>query len=256
MQPTELNIELYFDGADIAAIEEACKRPEIKGVTTNPTLMRQAGVSDYVEFARDVVNASGGKPVSLAVLSDDLPRIYEEALWLSDLAEHVWVKIPVVTTSGVPVSPILKPLADQGVKLNVTALMTLDQCDKVLAAVDPAAPLILSLFSGRIADTGRDPVPVAMALAEKIRERGDTRQLWASPRELLNIFQAQEAGSDIITITEALRAKLARVGGDLEAFSRDTVKMFFDDGQAASYHIPQTLSAGQAGDLKKIVRGR
>jgi transaldolase len=232
-----LRIKVFADGADYDGIIKMSKNPVVAGFTTNPSLMRKAGVTDYEAFARRVLQAVPDKPVSLEVFADDLPGMAEQAKLIASWGVHVNVKVPVSNTKGESTAPILRSLSAEGVVLNVTAVMTLEQVRRIADALDPAAPAIVSVFAGRIADTGIDPVPHMRACKALLAGHPRAQLLWASPRELLNIFQAEESGCDIITVGNDMLTKLGLVGKDLTEYSRETVEMFYRDASAAAYQI-------------------
>jgi transaldolase len=233
----ELSVKIYADGADEASMLSLYRQPYIQGFTTNPTLMRQAGVTDYRGFAHSILRSITDRPISFEVFSDDFDEMERQALEIASWGENVFVKIPITNTRRESSCLLIGRLSRAGVKLNITAMMTLDQLRDVLPHLTPEVPNYLSLFAGRIADTGRDPVPI-MAEAVKLLEPTPWLELiWASPRELLNIFQANAIGCHIITVTNDVLKKLALVGKDLTDFSLDTVKMFHDDAQKAGYHL-------------------
>jgi transaldolase len=233
-----LRIKIFADGADIKAMREAAANPLIKGFTTNPTLMRAAGVSDYKAFAKEVLAAIPDRPISFEVFADDFPTMEDQAREIASWGKNVYVKIPVSTTRGDFSGPLVATLSRAGVKLNVTAVMTLDQIARVGEALSQNTKAVVSVFAGRIADTGRDPVPHMRRALELLRNRPKAELLWASPRELLNIFQADEIGCHIITVTADHLKKLPLVGKDVTEYSRDTVAMFYKDAVAAKYVIP------------------
>ena len=239
-KPPELTLKVFADGADLDAIAKLYASPLIKGFTTNPTLMRKAGVSDYRIFAQAVLRAVPDKPVSFEVFADDFEGMCDQAVEIGRWGRNVNVKIPVTNTKGVSSEPLIRELSRRGVSLNVTAVFTLDQVKGIAAALDPSVPAIVSVFAGRIADTGRDPIPIMRACKAALAGLPKAELLWASPRELLNVFHAQEAGADIITMTPDMLAKLKGVGKDLTEFSRETVEMFYRDAQAAAYTIALT----------------
>lgn len=234
----KLKISIYADGADLKSIRELAGDTRIKGFTTNPTLMRAAGVSDYKAFALDVLKIVPSRPVSFEVFADDFPGMEAQGREIATWGENVYVKIPVSNTKGEPATATIAKLAKAGVKLNVTAVMTLDQVKSIAAALDPRVPAVVSVFAGRIADTGRDPVPHMQAALHWLKDRPRAELLWASPRELLNIFQADAIGCHVITVTPDVLKKLALVGKDLDLYSRETVSMFYKDATAAGYSIP------------------
>lgn len=244
-EPPALTIKVFADGADLEAIARLSGQPLIKGFTTNPTLMRRAGVSDYRGFARAVLGVVPDKPVSFEVFADDFAGMRDQAIEIARWGANVNVKIPVINTRGVSSEALIRELSRHGITLNVTAVFTPGQVQRVAAALDPGVPAIVSVFAGRIADTGRDPVPIMRACKAALAGRPKAELLWASQREILNVFHAQEAGADIITMTPDMLAKLETIGKDLTAFSRETVEMFHRDAEAAAYTIalPQTAAA-------------
>lgn len=232
-----LKIKLFADGADRQTMLEMAAKPFIKGLTTNPTLMRVAGISDYPGFARDILKSITDKPISFEVFSDDFDEMERQALEIASWGSNVFVKIPVTNTLGESSGELISRLASQKVKLNVTAIMTLDQVEEVVQALHPDVPNFVSVFAGRIADTGRDPVPVMERALKILSLLNNSELIWASPRELLNIFQAEAIGCHVITATSDVLKKLELVGKDLEEYSLDTVKMFYRDAQAAGYSL-------------------
>ena len=232
-----LSIKLFADGADANAIRELARDPAIKGFTTNPTLMRAAGVADYEAFARDVLEIVTDRPISFEVFADEFDEMERQARKIATWGANVNVKIPVTNTRGESAADLVARLSADGVVCNVTAMFSIDQVRTITDAYAPGVPGILSVFAGRIADTGVDPVPHMRSCVEIASEKPDLEMLWASPRELLNIFHADESGCHIITVTSDLLRKLSNVGKDLEIFSRETVQMFFDDARSAGYEI-------------------
>jgi len=232
-----LRVKLFADGADLAGMKEMYANPHIKGFTTNPTLMRKAGISDYKIFAKDILTAIPDRPISFEVFSDDFADMERQAMDIASWGDNVYVKIPVINTKRETCYALVKKLAAQKVKLNVTALMTLEQVRDVVAALDPTVPSYVSVFAGRIADTGRDPVPLMAAAVEVLKVAPASELIWASPRELLNIFQADAIGCHIITVTNDVLKKLDLVGRDLNDYSLDTVKMFYNDAQLSKFEI-------------------
>jgi transaldolase len=239
MTPTiqQLRVKIYADGADKAGMLEMAGRPYIAGLTTNPTLMRKAGITDYRAFAHEIVSAIPDRPLSFEVFSDDFAEMERQAHEIASWGAQVYVKIPVTNTRGEPAYGLVRRLSKAGVKLNVTALMTLGQVRDVSAALIGNISSYISVFAGRIADTGRDPVPLMAAAVELIRPYPEQELIWASPRELLNIFQADAIGCHIITVTNDVLNKLSLVGKDLADYSLDTVKMFYRDAQQAGYEL-------------------
>lgn len=232
----DLSIKIFADGADKAGMLEMYSKPFIKGFTTNPTLMRKAGISDYKAFALDILALIKDKPISFEVFSDDFNEMKRQALVIKSWAENVYVKIPVTNTEGSPSYDLINDLVEMGVHLNVTAITTLKQVREVSAALENH-PSYVSVFAGRIANTGVDPVPLMVEAIEIISVFPKQELLWASPRELLNIFQANEIGCQVITVTNDILNKLELVGKDLSEYSLDTVKMFRSDAVKAGYYL-------------------
>ena len=234
----KLNIQIYADGADLGDMKKWANDPLIRGFTTNPTLMAKAGVSDFRSFAVKVLDAIGDKPVSFEVVADDQRTMEAQARAIASWGDNVYVKVPVTTTSGEFCGPIIARLSKSGIKLNITAIMTLDQVKRVGEALDPDVPAIVSVFAGRVADTGRDPIPHMVESLRTLADKPRAELLWASPREVLNIYQADAIGCHIITVTSDLLKKLALCGKDLEEYSRETVAMFYKDANSAGVTIP------------------
>ncbi len=237
MNLAELHVKLFADGADRKGILELYANPLIQGFTTNPTLMRKAGVEDYEWFARDILQAVPDRPFSLEVFADDHKEMERQALKISSWGEHVYVKVPVTNTQGAPTSELLRRLSGHGVKVNVTALMTARQVEMVAETVSDGPAAYVSVFAGRVADSGRDPVPIMRESLKILRDLPRVELIWASPRELLNIVQAHEIGCDIITVTHDVLKKLPTLGTDLDEFSLDTVQMFHSDASSAGYTL-------------------
>jgi transaldolase len=237
MNLAELDVKLFADGADRKGILELYANPLIQGFTTNPTLMRKAGVEDYEWFARDILQAVPDRPFSLEVFADDHKEMERQALKISSWGEHVYVKVPVTDTQGAPTSELLRRLSGHGVKVNVTALMTARQVEMVAETVSDGPAAYVSVFAGRVADSGRDPVPIMRESLKILRDLPRVELIWASPRELLNIVQAHEIGCDIITVTHDVLKKLPTLGTDLDQFSLDTVQMFHSDASSAGYTL-------------------
>ena len=233
---TDLKIKIFADGADLQSMKWAATNPLIKGFTTNPTLMRAAGVTDYKAFALDVLKAIPDKPVSFEVFADDFSTMEKEACEIASWGENVYVKIPVTNTTGEMDLPMFRSLSREGIKLNITAVFTTQQVRYVAAFLE-SAPAIISVFAGRIADTGRNPMPLMRAALAVLKYQPNIELLWASPRELLNIFQADEVGCHIITVPPDIVEKLPLVGRDLSDYSRETVTMFHRDAAAAGLKI-------------------
>jgi transaldolase len=233
----QLKIKIFADGADRARMLELARHPWVKGFTTNPTLMRNAGVNDYRGFARDVLAAIPDRPISFEVFSDDFAEMEAQARRIADWGENVYVKIPVSNTKGEPAIPLIRKLSRAGVKLNVTALMTLAQVRDVSGALASGPPAYISVFAGRVADTGQDPLPLMAAAVDLLAGDPQIELIWASPREVLNIFQADRIGCHVITVTHDLLRKLTLIGKDLDEYSLDTVKMFYHDAVSAGFRL-------------------
>jgi transaldolase len=233
----ELKVKLFADGADLEGMIEMASKPYISGLTTNPTLMKKAGIKDYVKFAKEVLMEIPDKPISFEVFSDDIEGMKVQGETISSWGKNVFVKIPITNTRGVSTTSVIKHLSDLGVKVNVTALMTNLQVEQVIEVLNPGVESCVSVFAGRIADTGRDPIPLMKKCLETLSKNRNAELIWASPRELLNIFQANEVGCHIITATSDILKKMALVGYDLESYSLDTVKMFFSDAKESGYVI-------------------
>jgi len=234
---SELRIKLFADGADLDAMIELARNPLIRGFTTNPTLMRKAGVASYQEFACRVIAAIPDRPVSFEVISDDLTEMERQARKIASWGPNVFAKIPVTDTRGHSSAPLVRELSSSGVKLNVTALLTLPQVQVVADALDGGAPAYISVFAGRIADTGIDPAPLMAEAVRILAPRPQVELIWASPRELLNVLQADAAGCHVITATGDILRKLCLLGKDLTRFSLETVAMFHNDALAAGYSL-------------------
>ncbi len=232
-----LRVKLFADGADLAGIKEMAANPLIKGFTTNPTLMRKAGISDYRAFALQVLGAIGARPISFEVFADDFAAMEAQAREIASWAPNVNVKVPVTTTRGEFCGVLIERLSRAGVQLNVTAVMTVDQVERIASCLAPETAAIVSVFAGRIADTGVDPLPLMAEAVRVLKSRPKAELIWASPRELLNIFQADAIGCHIITATNDILKKLPLVGKDLEQYSLETVEMFWRDASAAGYEI-------------------
>ena len=234
----QLKVKIFADGADKKGMLDLYKHPAIKGFTTNPTLMKQAGVTDYEAFCKEIVQAIPDRPLSFEVFSDDLEDMDRQARKITTWGKNVYVKIPITNTKRESALPLVRELAHSGVKLNVTAICTLEQVAGTTEALKGGAPSVVSVFAGRIADTGRDPIPLMAAARELCAAAGkDVELLWASPRELLNIVQAEQVGAAIVTVTPDLLKKLDLIGKDLAQFSLETVQMFYNDAQAAGFKL-------------------
>jgi transaldolase len=232
-----LKVKIFADGADKAGMLEMYPKPYVKGFTTNPTLMRKAGVTDYEAAAKDILAAIPDRSISFEVFADEFPEMERQARRITTWGKHVSVKIPITNTKQESAIPLIRKLSQEGIALNVTALFTLAQVQAVVDAVKGGAPCFVSVFAGRIADTGIDPVPLMAESVKRLAAAPNTELIWASPRELLNIFQADEIGCQVITVTNDIIKKLSLVGKDLVGYSLETVKMFYDDGKAAGYKL-------------------
>jgi transaldolase len=232
-----LKIKVFADGADIQEMVQAYRQRKVQGFTTNPTLMRKAGVADYEVFARSVLQEITELPISFEVFSDELPEMLRQARKISQWGKNVYVKIPVTNTRGESTASIIRELAGEGIRLNITAILTTEQVRTVVDSLDAQTPAVVSVFAGRIADTGRDPIPLMSESLEMVKTKPHAELLWASPRELLNIIQADCLGCHIITVTPELLKKLSMVGKDLAQLSLETVQMFYNDARAAAYSV-------------------
>lgn len=233
----QLKVKIFADGAEKAGMLEMYAKPYIKGFTTNPTLMHKAGLSDYRAFARDILEAIPDRPISFEVFSDEFEEMQRQAREIATWGDNVYVKIPVTNTRREPAYELVCRLAKDGVKLNITAIMTIDQVRNVVDAVKDGAPSCISVFAGRIADTGRDPVPMMTECVSILKAAPQAELIWASPRELLNILQADQIGCQIITVTNDILKRLPLIGKNLEDYSLETVKMFYDDGRKAGFTL-------------------
>lgn len=231
----KLNVKIFADGADKAGMLEMYAKSFIKGFTTNPTLMRKAGITDYKAFAREILQAIPDRPISFEVFSDEFPEMERQAMEIAGWGDNVYVKIPVTNTRRHPCYELVRKLTKRGAKVNVTALMALEQVRDVVAVLDSETPSYVSVFAGRVADTGRDPVPLMAAAVDLLKTRPKAELIWASPRELFNIFQADAIGCHVITVTNDTLKKLVLVGRDLHDYSLDTVKMFYEDAKGAGF---------------------
>ncbi len=235
--PTQLTVKLFADGADASGMLELYRNPLVRGFTTNPTLMRKAGVADYRAFAQEILRAIPDRPISFEVFSDDFGEMERQATEIAQWGPNVYVKIPITNTRGETAYALVCRLVDRGVKVNVTAMLALDQVKHILPALAGGPSCYVSVFAGRIADTGIDPVPIMTAAVRLLRPHPNVELIWASPRELLNIFQADAIGCHIITATHDILQKLNLVGKDLHAYSLDTVKMFYEDARKVGYTL-------------------
>jgi transaldolase len=235
--PGLATLKIFGDGASLEDFARMYREGTVTGFTTNPTLMRRAGVTYYEAFAKALISQSPEYPISFEVFADDLAEMKRQALKISSWGRNVYVKIPITNSKGVSTLPIVQDLSAQGVKLNVTAILTLEQVAGTVEALDPNVPAVISIFAGRIADTGMDPMPVMRAAVAMARARPHAEVLWASVREVLNLYQAQETGCHIITCTPDVLKKMSLYGKDLEALSLETVQMFLDDATSAGYTL-------------------
>jgi transaldolase len=233
----QLTVKIFADGADKAGMLDMYARPYIKGLTTNPTLMRKAGIANYRAFAKDILSHINDKPVCFEVLADEFAQMEHQALEIAGWADNVYVKIPVTNTKRETSRALVKRLSDRQVKLNVTAIMTLAQLENILTALNPATASYLSVFAGRIADTGIDPLPLMRKAVEMLKVNSKAELVWASSRETFNIFQANAIGCQVITVANDILNKLSLIGYDLTEYSLDTVKMFYDDARKAGFSL-------------------
>ena len=245
-----MGIKVFLDGASIEDIVASSKSGRAAGFTTNPTLMRKSGVSDYEEFARSVLAQVQELPVSFEVFADDWPAMADQARRIASFGNNVYVKIPVTNTKGEFAGPLLSTLSGEGLKLNVTAIFTPQQVSDVVDAIVPGVPSVISVFAGRIADTGRDPIPIMKRSVEIAAKNKLAEVLWASPREVLNIYQAEECGCHIITVPNDLLPKLSLRDKDLEEYSRETVKMFYDDAVKSRFSLRTGASQPMAASIR------
>ena len=230
-------IKLFADGADKAGMLEMYQNPRIDGFTTNPTLMRKAGISNYETFAKEILKAIQDKPLSFEVFADDLNEMERQALEIKTWGSNVYVKIPVMNTQRVSTAPLIQRLTQAGVQLNITAILTLEQVHEVADALRGGASAFVSVFAGRIADTGRDPIPLMQSALELLQPNSAAELLWASPREVYNVYQAEAIGCHIITATNDLLKKLSLKDKDLTDYSQETVQMFYSDAQSAGFKL-------------------
>lgn len=236
-----LNVKIFADGADKSGILEMSQKPFIRGFTTNPTLMHKSGILDYEEFAKDILTIIKTHPISFEVFSDDFDEMYAQALKIASWGSNVYVKIPVTNTKGQTSYHLIKKLAHLGVKQNVTAIMTLEQVKETVQALSCGPSAYVSVFAGRIADTGRDPLDLMRECVTILSPYKQLELIWASPRELLNIFHADAIGCHVITVTYDILKKLNLIGKDLNAYSLETVKMFYDDAQKSGFKLKTDL---------------
>lgn len=232
-----LKIKIFADGANIDRIRLLSRVSYIKGFTTNPTLMRKSGINDYSEFAKLAIEAVGDKPISFEVFSDEHDEILRQALKISSWGSNVYVKVPICDTNGDLNLPIIRELTSRSVKVNVTAVMTLHQVESCTEVLDGSVPSFISIFAGRIADTGIDPVDIVVPALDRVKPFEKCEVIWASPREVLNLFQAQKIGCHVITVTDEILSKFSSIGHDLKVFSTETVKMFHRDAEESGFRI-------------------
>ena len=232
-----LNIMIFADGADKSGMLEMYSKSYIKGLTTNPTLMRKANILDYKVFCKDILKSINDKPISFEVFSDDFSEMERQALEIASWGENVYVKIPITNTKQEGCFKLLEKLGRNDVKLNITAIMTIEQIKQTIDVLNPNVPSYISVFAGRIADTGRDPIPIMSEAIEILKKNSKSELIWASPREILNIFQAEDIGCHIITVTNDILKKLNLLNYDLKTYSLDTVKMFYNDAINAGYKL-------------------
>jgi transaldolase len=246
---SDLKVQIFADGADKASMLELYRQPYIKGFTTNPTLMRKAGVTDYERFAREILQSIPDRPISFEVFADDEIEMERQARKIARWASNVYVKIPVTNTRSQPMDNLIRRLSSDGIQVNATALLALDQVRRVAQALRGGAPSYISVFAGRVADTGRDPVPLMKSALELMAPEPRCQLVWASPRELLNIFQADEIGCHIITVTSDVLKKISLVGKDLHEYSLETVRMFHNDAAHSKFKLEPTLEERPVGSL-------
>ena len=232
-----LNIKIYSDGADAEEIIRMDSENFVDGFTTNPTLMKTSGITDYLSFAKEVLSAVQEKSISFEVSSDELDDMYRQAIILKDLGDNVWVKIPVTNTKGEYTYPLIKKLSNEGVKLNITAIFTQEQIKQVYSSLNPGINSIISIFAGRIANSGIDPEPTMQYATDLVSQDDNIETLWASSREVFNIIQAERCGTDIITLTPGLINGMKDLGKDLDQYSLETVKMFYDDAKKSGFTL-------------------
>lgn len=236
-QVKDLKVKIFSDGADKKDMLEMNNNALIKGLTTNPSLMNKAGIKDYKAFAKDILATIKEKPISFEVFSDDFNEMEKQSMEIASWGNNVYVKIPISNTKKESSVDLIKNLSEKNIKLNITAIMNHDQVKSVMSVLNHKVPSIISVFAGRVADTGRDPIPLMIQCLKEVKKNPNSELLWASSRELLNIFQADEIGCQIITLTKDIIRKLEKVGYDLEEYSLDTVKDFYNDALNAKYKI-------------------
>jgi transaldolase len=241
----DLKVKIYADGADLTQILTLIKNPIIKGLTTNPSLMRAAGITDYEKFARELLSQVKDLPISFEVFADELEDMEAQAREIASWGSNVYVKIPITNTKAVSTAGVISRLSHEGIALNITAILTLEQVEIVAEALCKETPAVVSVFAGRMADTGVDPIPLMLASKQILKDRPKAELLWASTRELLNIYHAEQSNSDIVTVPHSLLSKINLIGKNLENYSLETVQMFFKDATASAYTIsvPETTNA-------------
>jgi transaldolase len=246
---SELRVQIFADGADKASMIELYRQPYIKGFTTNPTLMRKAGITDYERFALDILQNIPDRPISFEVFADDEIEMERQARKIARWATNVYVKIPVTNTRREPMYTLIRRLSADGIRINATAVLALDQVRHLAQALKNGAPSYISVFAGRVADTGRDPVPLMKSALELMAPEPNCQLVWASPRELLNIFQADEIGCHIITVTTDVLKKISLVGKDLLEYSLETVQMFHNDAAHSGFELESSPEGRPVGSL-------
>jgi transaldolase len=232
-----LGVKIFADGADLPSMIEMASKTYIAGLTTNPTLMKKAGITDYVKFAKEVLNEIQDKPISFEVFSDEIEEMKYQGEKIASWGSNVYVKVPITNTRGESTNSVISHLSHKGIKVNVTAIMTVEQVDGIIKSLSSDVESVVSVFAGRIADTGRDPMPIMQECVSILRQNKKSELIWASPRELLNVFQAATIGCQIITATNDILKKLELIGLDLSVYSLETVKMFFDDATSSGFKI-------------------
>ena len=233
----DLKVKVFADGADRTRVRALCSEPWIRGFTTNPTLMRSAGVDDYASFAHELLELVPDRPISFEVIADELGEIERQARLIASWGDNVYVKVPITTTRGEPTADVVRRLSADGIKVNVTALMTLDQVEDAASWLADGPGSFVSVFAGRIADSGRDPIPIMTQALERLAPYPHEELIWASPREVLNVVQADAIGCHVITVTDDILKRLSNLGRELDEYSLDTVKMFYRDAQSAGYAL-------------------
>jgi transaldolase len=247
---SDLKVKIFADGADRATMLDLYRQPYIKGFTTNPTLMRKAGVTDYERFAHNILGKIKDRPICFEVFADEEKEMELQARKISDWGANVFVKIPVTNTRRTPMFSLMRRLSQDGIRVNATALLSIDQVRQAAKSLQGGAPSYISIFAGRVADTGRDPMPVMKSALEIMAANPNSQLVWASPRELLNIFQADEIGCHIITVTSDVLKKIPLIGKDLHDFSLETVQMFYNDAADSGYRLELTAEEQLVGSEK------